>query len=244
MSILSSLADALASKFLTPATVIAKAPLADKAYHLTLRGKKLQHLPYMPGQHLRLYIGQGEPTGLKEKVRTYSIWHYDPATGELELAICAHSQGPGSAWVRAVRPGQEVYLSSFQGKFTLDNSAESYLFIGDASALAHLYELRRHLAPGKTWQGLVYANHEAELFADLDGEQPFELQQLPANPIPQLRAWLEQVLSTLPANTIVYIGGDGRVCIELTNYFRKVRGWDNKRIKTKPFWLPGRIGLE
>ena len=244
MGIISSLADAVASRLLIKATVIAKQPLADKAYLITIQADKLKYLPYVPGQHVRLFVGMGEPAGLKDKVRTYSSWHYDSAAGTLQMAICTHGQGPGSTWALAVQPGGEVYLSSLQGKFTLDTSAESYLFIGDASALAHLYELRRHLAGNQTWSGIVYADQQHELFADRDGQQPFDFYELPPNPIARLQELIEQALLDKPANTIVYIGGDGRVCIALTNYFRKVKGWPNARIRVKPFWLPGRTGLE
>ncbi|WP_264373561.1 hypothetical protein [Paenibacillus psychroresistens] len=43
---------------------------------------------------------------------------------------------------------------------------------------------------------------------------------------------------------MLYVGGDGRVCVELHKHFKQTLNWSNQQIKSKPFWIPGKKGLE
>jgi NADPH-dependent ferric siderophore reductase len=51
-------------------------------------------------------------------------------------------------------------------------------------------------------------------------------------------------LPKLTGRRMVYIGGDSRICVSLTHYFRKELQWEARQIKTKPFWNPDKKGLE
>ena len=239
-----SITDRLAKTFLKQAQIVSKTVLAENVFHLTIQGKDLINLSYTPGQHLRIFIGYGNNSSFRDKIRTYSIWKYDAAKGIIDMAVCAHTEGPGSNWIRAVLPGQELFFSPPQGKFTIDTSASFYLFVGDASALAHLYEIRRHLPSAKISKSIIYASRKEELFADIDGSYPFEFHELSPNPATTLIPLIENYIDENIDEGIAYIGGDGRVCVELNNYLRKTQDWKSKNIRTKPFWMPGKTGLE
>lgn len=239
-----SIADSIARRFLNKAHVISKEEIADNVFHLIIAGKSLENLAYIPGQHVRIFIGMNnDQLGFREKIRTYSIWNYHSANGTMNLTVCAHSDGPGSAWIKSIKAGEEIYLTAPQGKFVLDTSAPEYLFIGDVTTLAHFYAIRRELPADKIMRGIIYAEKKSELFTDMDGLLPFEFYEFPSNPIQQVKQLIEQKPAT-DSETIVYIGGDGRICVELNNYFKKTKGWKTKNIRTKPFWMPGKQGLE
>ena len=78
-------------------TVGSREEIADNAFHLIIEGKTLQNLSYIPGQHVRIFIGMDKDLGLREKIRTYSIWNYHSSNGTINLVICTHSDGTGSA---------------------------------------------------------------------------------------------------------------------------------------------------
>lgn len=238
------IADSIARRFLNKAHVISKEEIADDVFHLIIAGKALENLSYIPGQHVRIFIGMDKDLGFREKIRTYSIWHYHSENGTMNLVICAHSDGPGSAWIKSVKAGDELYLTSPQGKFIVDTSAKEYLFVGDVSALAHLYAIRRNLPSDKTMRGIIYAEKKSQLFTDLDGFLPFELYDLNQNPLQEIIRIVEQKPVVNHSETIVYIGGDGRMCVGLNTYFKTVKGFKTKNIKAKPFWMPGKQGLE
>ena len=238
------IADSIARRFLHKALVISKEEIADNAFHLIIAGKALENLSYIPGQHVRIFIGMDKDLGFREKIRTYSIWHYHSANGTMNFVICTHSDGPGSAWIKSVKAGEEIYLTAPQGKFIMDASAPEYLFVGDVSALAHLYAIRRDLPSDKKMRGVIYAEKKSQLFTDLDGFLPFEFYDLPQNPLEEITTIIEQKPVVNNSEAIVYIGGDGRMCVALHAYFKKVKGLKTKNIKTKPFWIPGKQGLE
>jgi NADPH-dependent ferric siderophore reductase len=239
-----SIVDNLAKRLLKAATVRAKRMIAPNTFHLTLVGEQLKALAYTPGQHLRIFVGLDQQTELSDKVRTYSVWQYDSAEARIELAVCTHSTGIGARWVKSLLPGDTVYFSGPKGKFVVDHSADEYLLIGDSSALAHLYEIRRHLGRDKLVQGIIYSAAKTDCFADLDGSMPFPYYPFAADPVPELRALIRTYRQNSSGRGMVYIGGESRVCVALHGYFRKELGWPVARIRSKPFWHPGKKGLE
>lgn len=239
------IADSIARRFLKKAHVISKDEIADDVFHLIIAGKALENLEYIPGQQVRIFIGMdNDRLGFREKIRTYSIWNYHRANGTMNLTICAHTDGPGSDWIRSVKAGEEIFLTAPQGKFLLHVHAPEYLFIGDVTTLAHFYAIRRNLPDNKIMRGIIYAEKKSQLFTDLDGLLPFEFYELPQNPVEQIKQLIALKPVGNPAEAIVYIGGDGRMCVALNTYFRKLKSWNTKNIKIKPFWMPGKQGLE
>lgn len=236
--------DTIAKRLLQKATLIEKRQIADHTFHLTIQGNDLTNLNYVPGEHLRILVGADKSTSMQDKVRTYSVWQYAPDKATIDLAVCTHATGIGSSWVQTVSPGETVYFSGPKGKFTVDASGDYYLFVGDPSALAHLYEIRRNLPGDKKVFSLIYADRSADFFADLDGSTPFQFQVLPRNPgetvIEQLHLFIQQS----QGKGILYVGGDSRLCVTLNRHFRYSLNWSGRQIKTKPFWNPLKTGLE
>lgn len=240
MGLLESLAKRIAHR----AVVTHKQAIARNAVHLVLQGEDWNGLSYTPGEHLRVLVGLDQPGPLGDKVRTYSVWNYDAARQRMDVVVCLHSDGPGARWGQRVAVSDAVHFTGPKGKFTVDSTGDFYLFVGDDSALAHLYELRRHVPAGKPVFGVVYAPSESDFFPDLDGTRPLSFRVLPENPVEDLLEQVRPVLQSAAGSGRVYIGGDGRTCVALNRYFRAELGWKTHQIKTKPFWQPGKVGLE
>lgn len=229
-------------QFLEKGTLLSKQQITPHTWHLRIQLAASKPLSYTPGQHIRVFIGYGHATAFRDMVRTYSIWHYAPNQQIIDIAVCTFSEGPGAQWVRSVNVGQDIYFRGPEGKFTVDTSADFYILIGDTSSFAHFYELNRNL-PGKMVHAILYAQDTDDHFPDLDGQYPLPLTTLPQNPAPQLIQSIENILKATTGEGIVYLGGDGRTCVTLNRHLRQ-RGWGNRQIKTKPFWTPGKKGLE
>jgi NADPH-dependent ferric siderophore reductase len=116
--------------------------------------------------------------------------------------------------------------------------------IGDLSALAHLYCIKGNLAANKKVESIIYSQDKNDLFADLDGSNPLNFYQLPPNPTAELIRQIQGVIPKMHGKKVVYIGGDSRVCVALTQYFRNELGWSKDQLKVKPFWNPEKKGLE
>jgi NADPH-dependent ferric siderophore reductase len=229
---------------LQPAEIVYKAPLSPSAFHIRLKSEKLKYDGFVPGYFLRLGAGMDdEASGIRDKVRSYTAWDYDAVQGTVDLAVATHSQGVGTKWAQRCEVGDEVYFTWHKCKLVVDDIADSYLMIGDLSALAHLYKIRRHL-PNKQIQGIFYSQNQTDLFKDIDGAEPFSLYGMPDNPVEQLKEKIDAALPTMTGKKMVYLAGDSRVCVALNHYFRKELNWETRQIKTKPFWNPNKKGLD
>ncbi|SHJ90209.1 NADPH-dependent ferric siderophore reductase, contains FAD-binding and SIP domains [Reichenbachiella agariperforans] len=230
---------------LQEAVIEEKVKLSEAAYRIRIKGADISRVDFIAGCFFRLGIGiDQEDVPLKDKVRSYSVWDINQSTGHVDLAIATHSEGIGADWAKQCKPGDAVYFKWKKGNFLVDDSAESYLMIGDLSALSHLYMIRRHLSGNKKVESIIYSQDKTDLFPDVDGSTPFDFYELPQNPADELITKVKEIVSSMTGTKTVYIAGDSRVCVALNQCFKKELGWDTKRIKTKPFWNPEKKGLE
>jgi NADPH-dependent ferric siderophore reductase len=163
--------------------------------------------------------------------RTYSIWDLDPDHGVLDLAVLDHGDGPGSAWARTVRAGDEVTLSRPEGRFTLRGAAP-HVFAGDETAASPFAAMVRALPDDAAVAGVLET---------AGGEVP----------LPRKLTWVRsgQLLDAmrdldLPTTGTVYIAGEARACQAVSQHFRRDRKWPRAAIVIKPFWTPGRRGMD
>lgn len=229
--------------FMNQATVIGKRQIAEKIFHFTLEVNVI-FTKLIPGQHLRLLLFPNQKGKLRDRVRTYSIWRYqqDGKKGYIDIAVCAHTDGPGSLWAKHIEIGSQVLISNPLGKFTLDVSMHKHLFIGDITALSHFYCFTRHLAAPQLIDGIIYGKEEKQLFTDFDGTTAFTFQKTTNETEASLIEYCRSL--EVDHDTMVYIGGDGLMCIALNNLFIKELGIPRKQLKVKPFWILGKTGLE
>ncbi|MCU0353377.1 MAG: siderophore-interacting protein [Cytophagales bacterium] len=219
-----------------------KQKIASHTYHLKLKLAS-GFANYLPGQQLRVFVGLDNPLNVNDLLRTYSVWHYNPATLEADLAVCTFSKGKGAAWAEKIQTGETVYFSGPKGRFVFDRSAAAYLFLGDISALAPLYELARQVEPGQSFRGFVYSADESDFF--MDGFSGNQFKFIKAVDYQSCTIIQELNGLQLPAtNTITYIAGEAAFCKDLHDYFHKTLCWDARQIKAKPFWHSNKKGLE
>lgn len=239
------IADGILKLVLNKAEIVYKSRLSASVIHIRIRGGSIATASFIPGYFLRIAIGvDNNSLAFRDKVRSYTVWNMDRENWTIDLAVVIHGKGPGSEWAERCKVGDTVLYAWHKGNFILDESADSYLMIGDLSALAHLYEINRNLSKTKTANGIMYSSDKRDLFPDIDGSEPFSFYELPPNDEQTLIRLVKQAVNEMTGKKIVYIGGDSRVCIAVTRYFRKELGWENSQIKTKPFWNPLKKGLE
>ncbi|AZN39072.1 siderophore-interacting protein [Paenibacillus albus] len=237
----------MAKRFSQEAVVLQKRQIAAHTYRISMQLKGEKEFAYTPGEFLRVLVGLDQDAKFMDMIRTYSVWNYDAKSRTIDMAVSTVSAGAGASWAERISPGDAVYYSGPKGKFTVsedDAISDYYILIGDLSALAHLYEIRRHLPAQKQVHSFVYSDSEKDFFTDLDGSTPLTFSKLPMNPSQELIEQLRPIVQHASGRGMVYVGGDGRLCAELYRYFKKELQWEARQIKTKPFWMPGRKGLE
>lgn len=232
-------------KIMNNGEIIAKEQISKSVYKIEIKSEAVKTLDFIPGCFIRLGVGIGqEASSKKDMVRSYSIWSIDKDKKTFSLAIATHSNGIGAKWVKNCSVGDTVYYKTKRGKFTINNTANSYLMIGDLSALSHLYIINRYLSKDKHIESVIYNKNIAELYTDIDNHKPFNFYSIEENNIKEIISKIEDANQGLKGKKIAYIAGDSRVCIAINQYLRKELNWETKQIKTKPFWNPEKKGLE
>jgi NADPH-dependent ferric siderophore reductase len=127
-----------------PATVTANEPLADRFRLITLEGDALKGVGWRPGQKVQVAMGSAFVT------RTYTPIEWNASAGRICFLGYAHGDGPGSAWVRAVAPGDTCDIFGPRG--SLDTSALSgpLVIVGDETSIGLAYAAVRQDRPRLT----------------------------------------------------------------------------------------------
>lgn len=215
--------------------VLEKKQIAAHTYHLKVRSEDFKKMHYVAGFTVDIYVGN--PLNDARCVdRKYSFWNYEPVHHVADFAISTFSNGPGAKWIQNLRQGEPVFFKPPKGKLLADNSAENYLLIGDITSLSHLYEINRNLAVSKNVFSFIYAQKEADLFADIDNSFPFHHYII----APLLTEMvMNRIIAQLPGslnNTIAYIFGHPEICNRLHSYLKNERNMPVQNLRTKPFW--------
>ncbi|MFG2816574.1 siderophore-interacting protein [Streptomyces sp. NPDC004673] len=212
-------------------TVTAVERFTARMRRLRIEGDALAGLDVLPGQQVRVLVG----TTLTR--RTYSVWRYEPS-GAVELCVLDHAgDGPGARWARAAAVGDEVRLGKPEGSFTLRPDAAHHVFVGDETASVAFGAMLAALPAGARVSGCVETDtaadrlplaHAGRLDWVLRGEVP-----LP-----------EAVGRLAPApGGVAYVAGEART-VQAVRHVLRDAGWDRRSVLTKPFWAPGKRGLE
>lgn len=213
------------------ATVTSVERFTARMRRLRIEGEALAGLDVLPGRQVRVLVGSALTR------RTYSVWRYEPS-GALELCVLDHDgNGPGARWAREAKAGDEVRLGKPEGSFTLRPDATHHVFVGDETASVAFGAMLAALPDGSRVSGCVEtATADDRLPLAHAGRLDWVLRG--TVPLP------EAVGRLAPApGGIAYVAGEARTVQAVRQVLRDA-GWDRRSVLTKPFWTPGKRGLE
>ncbi|GAA2840193.1 SIP domain-containing protein [Kribbella solani] len=235
--------------FFERARVVSVQHAAKRFRKIRLTGPAIKDYEYQPGQQVRLQVNDVfAPSSWRAGLlRTYSVWTHDETT--LELCVLEHGvSGPGAEWARQVQPGDEVWLTKPEGRFTLRPDATYHLFIGEETASVAFGSMLRALPAGALYDAVVEVDSPADQLP-LDTQANGRLTWLHRQGAPA--AGSESLLTALrelelPAGTsrVAYVAGEARTVQAVRAQLVQDRGWQRRSVLTKPFWTPGKRGLE
>ncbi|MFD7062349.1 siderophore-interacting protein [Streptomyces sp. NPDC059906] len=245
-----TLGDRLAGRLFVRAAVTEVEPVAARMRRIRLSDPRLASLSFTPGQHLRVLVSdllslQALREGFRDALRTYSVWHHDPATQSIDLCVLDHGDGPGARWSRQVAVGDDVYFKGPEGKFVL-RPAAYHLFVGEETAQVAFGGMLRSLSPDTPAHGVIEVDDEAHRLPLPHAEQVTWLSRHGAGAersAPLIQALRSLQLPDEPGHA--YIAGEAKTCSAARQHLVQDRGWPARStISVKPFWTPGKRGLE
>ncbi|MET0700790.1 MAG: siderophore-interacting protein [Mycobacterium sp.] len=226
--------------------------LTPRLRRIRLHGPRLRGLKWVPGQHTRLQVAGLLDSLLRlhghDALRTYSIYAADPDVGTLDLVMLEHDGDPkvvtpARNWAATVAIGDQVSFTRPQGNFVIRPDAAYHLFAGEETASVAYAAMLRSLPL------------DAEVYGVVEGAA--ETDHLPlARKLTHVERGtataadsvvLADALRALPLPDqpgVAYLAGEARTIQSLRKILVTERGWDRRDIRTKPFWTPGRAGME
>lgn len=229
----------LRDPFLLAAAVESVELLAPRLRRIVLGGPALAGLAWTAGQQVRVQVpASGAVDWIVGTMRTYSVWDYDGR--HLELRVFDHGDGPGSAWARDVRPGRKVLVLKPHGDFVVKEAA-FHLFVGEETASVAFGPMLRALPATARAAGVVEVDTPQERL-DLDLAYTYRNGASAASSASLLEAVRALDLPAEPG--VAYLAGEARTIQLVRTHLVRERGWPRRGVLTKPFWTPGRKGLE
>ncbi len=239
----------LLDRLFVRSTVTEIEQVAARMKRVRLAGPGVAAASWVAGQQIRVLVNDlfsfaTVRGAFRDALRTYSVWSFDPDAATLDLCVLDHGDGPGARWSQRVAVGDEVAFSGPEGKFVVRDGAY-HVFIGEETAQVAFGAMLRAIGEEVPVYGALEVDAADRLSLPRGSDLSWsERVGGPAENSPSLLAAVRGL--RLPdAAGVAYVAGEAKTCAAVRRHFIDERGWSAKTsIVVKPFWTPGKRGLE
>ncbi|MBZ9781159.1 siderophore-interacting protein [Pseudomonas sp. REP124] len=177
----------------------------------------------------------GKNEGPLPAMRDYTPRRYDLNTMELDIDFVLHGDGPASTWAEQAKPGQFLHIGGPRGSMIVPDMFDSYLLIGDETALP---------AIARRLEGLA-ANRRALVIVEVEnGKEQQELQSAAqVNVIWVLReGGKDHLLTTVrqiqvPGGSLyAWVATETRTSRQIRRVLLDEHGLDEQFVKAVGYW--------
>ena len=109
-----------------------------------------------------MVLGAGKDNGPMPEMRDYTPRRYDLEKLELDIDFVLHGDGPASTWAEQARPGQFLHIGGPRGSMIVPDIFDSYLLIGDETALPAIARRLEGLAANRKALVVIEVENGAE----------------------------------------------------------------------------------
>jgi NADPH-dependent ferric siderophore reductase len=235
-----TVADRLVGMLFVRAEVAGIDQITPRIRLVRLTGPEVRGLTWIPGQQVRVRVR--DPRG-RSTLRTYSVWSYEG--DQLELCVLDHGDGPGAHWARSLGKGDEVLFRKPEGAFVTAQAAPYHVFAGEETASVAFGPMLGALpAEARVYGAIEVASEEDRLPLPRTAELSWRFR---GDAFAAASAGLVAAVRDLdlPAEPgVAYLAGEARTCQAVRAHLVSQRGWPRRSVLVKPFWAPGKRGLE
>jgi NADPH-dependent ferric siderophore reductase len=211
-------------------SVVAVDHLTPRMLRVTMSAAGLDAMEWQPAQDLTVLITRA---GGRDIRRRYTI--AAQAADWVQLDVYLHGEGIGTAWVRALQPGDTVSAIGPRGKLLLNQDADWHVLIGDETSLPGIRAM------------LASTDRPAHVVVQVD--DPAQWRRLDPGARPATRwKWVARGPSghagedlALPAGGFghAYVSGEAGWVLAWHNQLERL-GFDESAISHKAYWGAGR----
>jgi len=109
-----------------------------------------------------LVLGAGKTDQPMPAMRDYTPRRYDLDSLELDIDFVLHGDGPASTWAEQAEPGQFLHIGGPRGSMIVPDIFDSYLLIGDETALPAIARRLEGLAANRRALVIIEVANGAE----------------------------------------------------------------------------------
>ncbi|WP_166225528.1 siderophore-interacting protein [Pseudomonas atagonensis] len=177
----------------------------------------------------------GKNDGPTPEMRDYTPRRYDLDKLELDIDFVLHGDGPASTWAEQAKPGQFLHIGGPRGSMIVPDIFDSYLLIGDETALP---------AIARRLEGLA-ANRKALVVIEVENGKEQQMLESAAqvNVIWVLReGGKDNLLTTVKqlqvpkGNLYAWVATETKVSRQIRRVLIDEHGLDEQLIKAVGYW--------
>lgn len=201
-------------------------------------------LPPSGGDHIEMPRWTGNQfelsNGERAPIRTFTPRAFDAERLELTLDVVLHDHGAATDWARRAEVDAEAAISGPGRSETLDPSAQSFLLVGDESAIPAIAQLLESIDRDRTIDVHVELS---------DPSARFELPHHSKSTI----TWHDAVLGAAPGSSFaatveeldqlpdfVWVAGEAAAVQRLRTHLFDQRGRTRQNVTARGYWKLGR----
>ena len=191
-------------------------------------------MPTWTGNQFELANGDRAP------IRTFTPRSFDADRNELTIDVVLHASGAANDWARRAQAGDVVAISGPGRAEPLDESARSFLLVGDETALPAIGQLLE-------W---IESERSVDVYVEVRGGDA--RLDLPAHPGATV-TWLDAVPDGTPGAAMAdavealdeladaaWVAGEAAAVQRLRKHLFDVRGLPRSRVTARGYWKLGR----
>jgi NADPH-dependent ferric siderophore reductase len=185
-----------------------------------------------------LVLGSGKDNGPMPAMRDYTPRRYDPDTLELDIDFVLHGDGPAATWAEQAKPGQFLHIAGPRGSMIVPDIFDSYLLIGDETALPAIARRLEGLAANRRALVIVEVENGAEQQRLESAAQINVIWVLREGGKNNLLATVKQ-LQVPSGNLYAWVATETKVSRQIRRVLLDEHGLNEQFVKTVGYWRLG-----
>lgn len=206
---------------------------------IDLEAQALQSAQFAPGQKLMLRVD-------RFSARTYTPFRWDAAKGAVSILVYLHRAAPGTTWAKSIKPGDPCQFIGPKHSLDLADLRLPAIFFGDETSIALAAALHAEPKPAANIRFLFEFSSDCESRQVLDALHITDAITIPREPddahFLKCEAALRQAAEQITPVDFIFTG-KAQTIRRLRISMRDL-GIDSSRFKIRPYWSPGKVGMD
>ncbi len=179
--------------------------------------------------------GAGKAQGPMPEMRDYTPRRYDLETLELDIDFVLHGDGPAATWAAQATPGQYLHIAGPRGSMIVPDIFDSYLLIGDETALPAIARRLEGLSPNRRALVVVEVENGAEQQVLQSPAQVHVIWVLREGRQDNLLRTVQQL--EMPGGTLyAWVATESKVSRQIRKVLLEEKGLDQDFVKAVGYW--------